>query len=187
MRQQLELLAARSRYRDAEEICSRLSTLRSTYEENIRHLIQEDNRHEWSGLFGIIEEREGRIVSPVREQMEDLLSELSRIEEQGGSHDLYKLTSPKIEEIKAQMAELNSFTNRILGLSGKPGMLEMLKDPSEAKLVVKNLAIFSRRKYVENKYTTNGANLSIIGAGASVSGGVANTKIRSYNLPDLAQ
>lgn len=187
MRQQLELLAAQSRYRDAEEICSRLSALRTVYEQNLRQLIDPSRTDEWSGLFGLIEEREGRIIMLVRRQMHDLLGELDRVEQQGGAHDLRALVAPKIEEITSQMAELSNFTNRILGLSGERGMLEMLRDPSTASVVVHKLAVFDRRQYVEHKYSTSGANSPIIGAGALVTGGVGNTQLARADLPDLAR
>lgn len=59
----IDLVSSTSHYRDAEEICSRLKTLKSTYLNGLAQYISPREQYEWSGLFGLIEEREGRTSS----------------------------------------------------------------------------------------------------------------------------
>jgi hypothetical protein len=63
---QVEMLTVRSRYRDVEEICSRLHHLSDQYHHQIAPLLGDLPRsNDWGGMFGLINEHEGRLISLV--------------------------------------------------------------------------------------------------------------------------
>src|SRR6266568_3239699 len=63
---ELALLRAHDRYRDAEQICSRLHGLSEQYDQHIEPIVKKlSNPSQWYVLFGLLEEHEGRIIGMV--------------------------------------------------------------------------------------------------------------------------
>ncbi|ARL57177.1 hypothetical protein [Burkholderia pseudomallei] len=80
IQKQVELLTARSHYRDAAEICSRLKYLRGTFDESILPSLQKlPECTGWNGVFGLIEEREGMIINHINYVASTLDSMLSSL------------------------------------------------------------------------------------------------------------
>lgn len=131
LRKQLDMIQARSRYRDAEEICSRLYHLKEQAEEQLRPLIDTTGSSErWWHVFSLIEEREGRIIMLVNSTVYRLSDLLTNV----GEHNLGELNalaSQEAEAIKRALGELRSLSNEILGLSGTDGLLELTADRRE--------------------------------------------------------
>ncbi len=131
LQREVNLLVARSYYRDAVEICSRLKHLRGQFDDQIRPLIDrlgESDR--WRDVFWLIEEREGRIITLVESAVRDLDQQLSS----ATIADLPRLKSAAAERaqtVRLAVSELRGLTNEILGLSGADGLLELTDDRSE--------------------------------------------------------
>jgi hypothetical protein len=159
LRKRLDLVASTSHYRDAEEICSRLKTLKETYLNELQGYIDPNRKYEWSGLFGIIEDREGRIIMLIRDQLAQLNKEMAQVNSSTDLMSIRELASSHIDTIKRDLNELNTFTNKILGLSGNAGLLEMLRDPNATPQTVISSLKISHDQYT---YTTTGHHSPII-------------------------
>jgi hypothetical protein len=184
----IDLVASTSHYRDAEEICSRLKTLKETYLNQLAPYISPSETYQWSGLFGLIEEREGRIVQLISYQLSQIKTALER----ASAADLpaiHAMASKQIVEIQNSLKELNAFTSKILGLSGTAGLLEMLRDPQAAPAATRELSLMIDRRQVmgdQHNYSTTGSQSPIFGAGMQTRD-INNTwSAPTIDLPRLA-
>lgn len=163
----IDLVSSTSHYRDAEEICSRLKTLKSTYLDGLAQYISPGEKYQWSGLFGLIEEREGRIVQLINSQLFQIKDALART----SAEDLpaiNRMASEQIVDVQKSLRELNDFTSKILGLSGSAGLLEMLRDPQVAPTATRELSLMIDRRQImgdQHNYSTTGRQSPIYGAG----------------------
>lgn len=148
----MDLLVARSRYRDAEEICSRLHHLREQFEEWIAPTIQHlDCADRWQSALWLLEEREGRIIMLVQRS----ISELREMCKGATARTIYRVrkrAAAKATGIRCALIELRSVTNEIMGLSGRPGFLELTRErdrlASRASIFMnKGAVIVSRDTY----------------------------------------
>jgi hypothetical protein len=128
LRKELDLILARSHYRDAEEICSRLKHLRSHYEEQIQGVVSAiGDPQKWRDVFWIVEEREGRIISLVQQAVQELGELMTRVSKTR-ILQIRKSAAEKAEAIRNSLQELRTLSNQIMGLSGQPGFLELTSD-----------------------------------------------------------
>ena len=80
LQRRIGLLTARSYYRDAAEICSRLKYLGENFDQYIRPKVSHLPGYSgWGGVFGLIEHREGRIIRLVEDTARDLEDALSNL------------------------------------------------------------------------------------------------------------
>jgi hypothetical protein len=182
LRKRVELLTARSHYRDAAEICSRLKHLRENYDTFIRPAVQKlDGFSNWQGLFGLIEEREGRIISLVQRTAEELARLLAKAEG-GDLESLKRYASEQTTELRTMLSSLHSLDGRILGLSGDAGFLELTRDRNALEREV-NIHVDQR-----DQSTTHGHRVNI-GDRNTFSGdfAIANTIQDSFNKAGDAQ
>ncbi len=125
LQKQIDLLTARSRYRDVEEICSRLHHLSDQYREQIAPLVSDlADAHGWQGMFGLINEHEGRLINIVHQTTFELKERLSRVD----THSLMSLNQfagTQLDMVTLTLNQLRELSNRILGLSGTSGLLEL--------------------------------------------------------------
>ena len=82
---------------------------------------------DWQGLFGLIEQREGRIIMLVQRTANDLADLLSQAE-RGDLRPLKSYAAQQGSELRAMLSDLHALNGRILGLSGKAGFLELTRD-----------------------------------------------------------
>lgn len=122
---ELELLQAHSRYRDAEEICSRLHHLGDYYRSDIEPITDQlSDGGRWLNVFYLLNEYEGRIIMLVKDSIWELQSLLS-----GGNIAEINLVAAKHSEaIRESLSKLRALNSQILGLSGNVGLLEMTED-----------------------------------------------------------
>ena len=184
LRRRVALVLETSRYRDAEEICSRLKSLKETYLADLQQYVDPDQRNQWTGLFGLIEEREGRIVSMIQSQLYELDRALQHADTPADLERLRRMASSKTGSIKADLSDLNTFTNQILGLGGDPGLLEMLRDERTQSTVVKQISVMVDKRQ-EHKYSA-GDHSVIIGASATT-GDIHNIHRQKTSDVDLVQ
>ena len=131
LQKEVNLLVARSYYRDAVEICSRLKHLRGQFDDQLRPLIDrlgEPDR--WRDVFWLIEEREGRIIMLVESAVRDLDQQLGSATI-GSLPWLKSAAANQVEVVRSAVSELRGLTNEILGLSGADGLLELTDDRTE--------------------------------------------------------
>lgn len=151
----VELLTARSYYRDAAEICSRLKHLRGNYDTFIRPVVQNLRQFtDWQGLFGLIEDREGRIIMLVEQTATELARLLAQAEG-GNLVPLKRYASEQRSELRAMLSDLHALNGRILGLSGNAGFLELTRDRNSLEREV-NIHIDQR-----DQSTTYGHRVSV--------------------------
>jgi hypothetical protein len=184
----IDLVMAISRYRDAEEICSRLAALRTTYQTELAQHVDPEHRYEWSGLLGLIEEREGRIVQLIRSNLYELQSALDHPSVRDVSA-IRQMASEQMEEVTRSLKELNRFASSILGLSGSTGLLEMLRDPNAGPAVTRKLSLIINRNPImgdQHNYHTSGDQSPIIGAGAQTGDISISQSGTPIDLPRLA-
>lgn len=130
LRKQLDLVTSRSRYRDAEEICSRLHNLSAHYRDEIGPLVaQLDRPLEWHQVLRLIDEHEGRIIELVRGATGRLGRMLADATPATLS-DLNRAAGEQVEVIKTALGELRYLSSEIMGLSGRAGFLELAADRS---------------------------------------------------------
>ncbi|SRR5579883_321196 len=120
---QLDLVMSRSYYRDMEEICSRLGQLKEQFRRQIEPIVSNlPDREEWREVFWLVEDREGYILESVKRTMRELSKMLE------GLYDVQALNrkaGQKADTIRLALSKLHALTNRILGLSGEIGLLEL--------------------------------------------------------------
>lgn len=133
LRKRIDLLTARSYYRDAAEICSRLKHLRENYDDFIRPSVQRlQGSSDWQGIFWLIEEREGRIIMLI----ERTAREIARLLDEAGGGQLANarnMAAQSAEELRQLLSELHNLNGRILGLSGQAGFLELTQNRSQLR------------------------------------------------------
>jgi hypothetical protein len=123
----LDSVLERSRYRDVEEICSRLHHLEEHYSAVIRpklgHL---EGESEWAEVFALLNQHEGRIMDLVRSRVCDIGASLreAKTSDLGG---IREAAGKAVDELRGALANLWRLRNQILGLSGEAGLLELLE------------------------------------------------------------
>lgn len=125
----------RSRYRDVSEICSRLHHLSQNYKTMIEpRLGTLAGTPEWSEVFWLIEEHEGRIIQIVHERIWGLIQALQNAEDRDVPR-IRQEAGAAADELRNALSTLQKLRNRILGLSGKQGLLELLEADRRADAI----------------------------------------------------
>jgi hypothetical protein len=137
------MLTARSHYRDAAEICSRLKHLSESFDNFIRPTVQHlPEFTSWAGVFGLIEHREGRIIALV----EQTAREIERLLEDAAPGTLRQIRSEALTratELRSLLGELHALNGRIVGYSGRAGFLQLTSNRAELQREV-NIMIDKR-------------------------------------------
>ena len=176
LRKSAELLTARSYYRDAAEICSRLKHLGENFNQFIRPSVSSlPGFSDWRGVFGLIEHREGRIIMLIERSAREIESLLNRAES-GDLDTVRDEASAHIDELRNNLKVLHDLNGQILGLSGGAGFLELTVNRNELQREVR-IMIDKRDQSV-----THGHRVST-GAGSVIHGNmiVASTIQDSFN------
>ena len=114
LRHKTELVLARSHFRGAEGICSRLRTLTETYQTDLAiHVGPLADAYRWEGLFGLIQHREGRIIVLIEEVMSSIKDRLRSVNEANLSA-LTDYADRQAQVLKVELGTLSGFTNLIL-------------------------------------------------------------------------
>jgi hypothetical protein len=144
----LASLMARSRYRDAEEICSRLHHLAEEYSRTIQPIVVNvANEEEWFLVFRLLDEYEGKIIYMVREAVYELEQMVHGLRPVISSSDLLAVTQAAREramDVRSALLRLEELRNQILGLSGEPGLMALISSSDRdraAKVTVRSIRI----------------------------------------------
>ena len=126
LKRELELLRARDRFRDAEQICSRLHHLSEQYEDQIHQIILHlEDPGRWHLMFKLLGEYEGWIIDAVNRTIFELESMLRESSNETSVDRINQLASEKIDTIRTLLVKLQSLCDQILGFSGRTGFIEL--------------------------------------------------------------
>lgn len=151
IRKDLEMVSARSWYRDVEEICSRLHHLSENYGENIAPIVQSlAHSDEWNEIFQLMDEHEGHIIGIVQRTVWDLKQMLATLNTPDELAQARQLAESKGAALQASLQDLTDFRNRILGLSGSVGFLELIETDRDAVTAQLQLLIDNSDRRVTN-------------------------------------
>jgi hypothetical protein len=126
IQKELDLVLARSTFRDVEEICSRLHHLTQQYDETIASVVSQlERRAEWDQVFAIINEHEGAILNLVRSTLYELNNQLAGLQISGDLVLVQQMAAARANALRQALDLLVQLRNRILGLSDHSGFLEM--------------------------------------------------------------
>lgn len=126
IQKELDLVLARSTFRDVEEICSRLRHLTDQYNETIAPVVSQlERRAEWDQVFAIINEHEGAILNLVRSTLYELNSQIAGLHTPTDLAQMQEMAAVRATALRQALDLLLQLRNRILGLSGQSGFLEM--------------------------------------------------------------
>lgn len=165
MRKNLDLLLARSRYRDAEEICSRLHHLRTQYETQIHPLVDRlQGNDRWRQVFWLIEEREGRIIMLVNQTV----YELARLFDTAHADidEIRQVAGGMADKIRLLLIELRNLTNEIMGFSDHAGFMELTEDRDALARQARTLLIHNRGTLHMSRDTYSAGQAGAMGPGA---------------------
>lgn len=153
LQKRVELLTVRSHYRDVEEICSRLHHLEDQYQEHIAPLLQGVvNAGGWEGVFGLINEHEGRLIHLVHQTTWELRDQLASLD-LNSLPTVTTYATERLSEVHRGLDELRDLSNKILGLSGREGLLELTStgavEPSALSLFLNQGSFAMSRDHYE--------------------------------------
>jgi hypothetical protein len=123
---ELDLLLAKSHYRNALEICSRLRHLRELYDTAVAPIVQDQGLDPagWHTVLQLIDEYEGAIVGVIGKTVDDLRALLNG-PMPSSLTDLRNLSAERADMLRRALVRLRDLNSRILGLSGHEGLLEL--------------------------------------------------------------
>jgi hypothetical protein len=183
LRRELDLICSRSEFSKVEEICSRLRHLREQFEQDVALLLRcSHGDPRWQQLFWLLEEREGRIIRLVNDctttmgQSLEVISNASFLSRGRATSASVKSAEESSFSLLSALRELREIRDRIFGLSGQAGFLELTEpDPNGLRTAVQHLAVQIK---TGDTYNTNVTSSTLgalaLGAAASASG-LANT------------
>jgi hypothetical protein len=156
VRRSLALLLSRSRYRDAEEICSRLHHLAEEYAQKIDPIVAGvADRRAWSHVFQLLNEYEGDIIRMVQDaiyELEGLLGQLGP--GQGSLSQVTRVAGESAADVRSALVKLETLRNQILGLSGEPGLMALVSSADREHAVA---SVIAREVRVGDTYNVQGA------------------------------
>ena len=181
IKDEVKQVFSRSRFHDAEEICSRLRHLSEEFGGAIQPIVEHlDDSQRWGHVFELLQEHEGRVIRMIHGavyEIHDLLDEHASEDDLGFIREEARKKSAML---KSALVEFQSLRNQILGLSGKTGFLELTEsDPGELKREIKIMIDKS------DKSVTHGHRVTI-GDGNTIQGSlvVAEQIQNSFNAAD---
>lgn len=133
LRRSVAMLTARSRFRDALEVCSKLKHLGAHYHEFIRPIVDRMNTGtQWWGLLNLINEHEGAVIRLIEESAMEMDEMLADIDERK-LPNVRDRAAQQTVVLKAHLGSMHDLNAQILGLSGKPGFIELTTNRRELK------------------------------------------------------
>jgi Effector-associated domain 11 len=146
LRREVKLLTSRDYYRDVQLICGQLNELQAQYRDNIEPIINNFTavqKNEFREVFYLIDQHEGYLIRIVNNMTFDIDRQLDDLAQTQSVDKLVTFASEQAQIFKQSINELNLLGNKILGVSGKEGLLELLSTDklSDAKNVIHNITL----------------------------------------------
>jgi len=103
----LQNVFSRSRFRDAEEICSRLHHLGETYQQSIRPIVEPlEASQQWYQVFFLLNEHEGRIIRMIQDAVYELRGILDADLSGQNLSSLKRKAQEKAESLRESLSDL---------------------------------------------------------------------------------
>jgi hypothetical protein len=146
LRREVKLLSARDYYRNVELICGQLNELQAQYQANIEPIIghfTSDQKKQFREVLYLLDQHEGYLINMVSNMIYEIDTKLDGLDQKQSVADVVSFASEHAKEFKKSLNELNLLSNKILGISGKEGLLELLSTDKigDAKNVVNNITL----------------------------------------------
>jgi hypothetical protein len=146
LRREVKLLTSRDYYRDVQLICGQLNELQAQYRDNIEPIINNftaNQKNEFREVFYLIDQHEGYLIGIVNNMTYDIDQKLDNLNRTHSVDELVTFASEQAQIFKKSINELNLLGNKILGVSGKEGLLELLSTDKlgDAKSVIHNITL----------------------------------------------
>ena len=146
LRREVKLLTSRDYYRDVQLICGQLNELQAQYRDNIEPIINNFTvvqKNEFREVFYLIDQHEGYLIGIVNNMTYDIDRQLDDLAQNQSVDKLVTFASEQAQVFKKSINELNLLGNKILGVSGKEGLLELLSTDklSDSKNVIHNIML----------------------------------------------
>ena len=146
LRREVKLLTSRDYYRDVQLICGQLNELQAQYRDNIEPIINNFTvvqKNEFREVFYLIDQHEGYLIGIVNNMTYDIDRQLDDLAQTQSVDKLVTFASEQAKIFKQSINELNLLGNKILGVSGKEGLLELLSTDklSDSKNVIHNIML----------------------------------------------
>lgn len=126
LQKQLDKLVTGKHYREAEQICGRLRFLGEEYREQIEPIIGHVPRKcSWQGMVLLLYEEESRIIDIMDDAVRYFKALLDEATDANSIPPIRKAAEDEIQSLRTALSELNTLQNRILGISGEQGFLEL--------------------------------------------------------------
>jgi hypothetical protein len=175
LRREVKLLTSRDYYRDVQLICGQLNEIHAQYRESIEPIINNftpNQKNEFREVFYLIDQHEGYLIGIVNNMTYDLDRQLDDLAHNHSVGKLVAFASEQAQVFKQSINELNLLGHKILGVSGKEGLLELLATDklSGVKNVIHNITLaneivmgdkFSNISHatINNRSTVNNASI----------------------------
>jgi hypothetical protein len=126
LKKELDMVVAKSHFRDSSEICSRLRYLRETYDSSIAPIIHAQGLDvgSWSSIFGLLDEYEGAIIGSINHSVFELRGLLDQADV-GDLSQLHSVAKRRSEVLRENLDRLRDLSSQILGASGREGLLAL--------------------------------------------------------------
>jgi Effector-associated domain 11 len=146
LRREVKLLSARDYYRNVELICGQLNELQAQYQANIEPIIShftDVQKKEFKEVLHLLDQHEGYLIGMVNSMIYEIDMKLDGLDQKQSVSDVVGFASEHAKEFKKSLNELNLLSNKILGISGKEGLLELLSTDKigDAKNIVHNITL----------------------------------------------
>jgi hypothetical protein len=177
---ELDLVLMRS-HAKSEGICGRLHTLREVFERDVSALLRcSRGDAQWQQLFWLLEEREGRIIRLTEDVVRELTSALRSLSDPKPPGEVRHIAEEAASRLRAALGELREIRDKILGLSGQAGLLELTEDsPEQFRREARALTV----KFIGDIYRTEIQNSTLgavgVGPGARAVGTINRGAVSS--------
>jgi hypothetical protein len=163
LRHDLDMILARSHFRDSTEICSRLRHLSAHYTEAVEPIISNalTDRGAWADIFALINEYEGGIIIRVEAAVSNVGHMLDTVDE-ASLNDVRQAARIQATALREDLNQLRDLNGHILGLSGKPGLMELTATTREEAIQVVIADTFDNRYMDQREGTFMGDTFSNI-------------------------
>jgi hypothetical protein len=146
LRREVKLLTSRDYYRDVQLICGQMNEIYAQYRESIEPIINKftpNQKNEFREIFYLIDLHEGYLIGIVFSMISEIDYKLDKLKDTNSVDEIVVFASEQAQIFKQSINELNLLGHRILGVSGKEGLLELLSTDklSDAKNVIHNITL----------------------------------------------
>lgn len=128
LRQELDYLVSPQYFHDVQLICGQLRVLSDQYRDQISPVIEmkmTENRDQFREMFHMLDQYEGYLIGIFRNMTGRMATQLAEMTTVDDLLELKRTATAQTVVISESLQKLQDISNSILGLSGRPGFLEL--------------------------------------------------------------